>query len=299
MAAARLRILVLSLVAAVVAAAAASAATGATTARWIVFSAHPNGDPIGQLFRIQTSGAGLQQITRGRLPATAPSFSPDGKHVVFTRLGSGIFRMNLDGTGLRRLSNGPRDSYPVWAPDGKTVAFLRPYDSLWRVYVMSPSGDGKRRLGFATSAGRPSWSADGKTVLVPAAGSLASVDVKTGKVKNIFGVTLNPELAQSVTVSPDARNVASIDVRISTGPPDCGEGHCPQYALYLSKVSGSQRRRLANDTGPAGWSPDGKRIAFVSLGTLTLLDLGSGRRTKIETGKHDAAGDAPPAWQPR
>ena len=116
----------------------AHAAPGASTSpRWIVFSAHPDGSGTAQLFRVQTTGEGLEQITTGAQPATAPAFSPDGTRIVFSRLGAGIFRVNLDGTGLRRLSSNIRDAHPVWSPDGKRIVFLRPYQAQWRVYVMS------------------------------------------------------------------------------------------------------------------------------------------------------------------
>ena len=61
--------------------AAAGAAT--PTPRWIVFSATPPGIPSNQLFRIQTSGKGLRQLTTGAIPSTAPAFSPDGKRIAF------------------------------------------------------------------------------------------------------------------------------------------------------------------------------------------------------------------------
>jgi hypothetical protein len=78
--------------------AAAQPAAGASSpSRWIVFSALPNGQPPAQLFRVQTNGEGLEQITTGRRVATEPAFSPDGKRVVFARLGSGIYVVDLDG----------------------------------------------------------------------------------------------------------------------------------------------------------------------------------------------------------
>src|SRR5438128_12590171 len=81
--------------------AAAPAAGGASSAtRWIVFSALPNGLSPAQLFRIETSGAGIEQITHGNSPATHAAFSPDGKRIAFARLGKGIFVSNLDGSGV-------------------------------------------------------------------------------------------------------------------------------------------------------------------------------------------------------
>lgn len=278
----------------------AVAVPGASTPRWIVFSAHQNGAGPAQLFRVQTTGAGLEQITTGSKAATEPAFSPDGRRIVFARLGSGIFRMNVDGTGLRRLTSGARDIYPVWSPDGKRIAFLRPYRAQWRVSVMSASGGGQRRLALAPPAGRPSWTPNGTAILIPAGGDLVKIDSQTGKVQKYFGLTLDIQTTQTATVSPDARTVAFVGPRLSTGPPDCGEGRCPQYGLYLAAVSAPHHlRRIVNDTGPAGWSPDGKTLAFVSRGTLTLWSVSNGTMTTIAFKPHIATGDSPPAWQPR
>ena len=74
----------------------------------------------------------------------------------------------------------------------------------------------------------------------------------------------------------------------------------PQYALYVARVPAPHRpRRIVNDTGPSGWSPDGKTLAYVHLGALTLRAVGTGATRRIGTGPHVAAGDSPPAWQPR
>jgi Tol biopolymer transport system component len=278
----------------------AHAAPAASTAtRFIVFSAVPNGIGPAQLFRVETTGIGLEQITTGSKPASEPAFTPNGTQIVFARLGSGIFRVNLDGTGLHRLTSGVRDNYPVMSPNGKLVAFIRPYRTQWRIYVMSASGGGLRRLPQAPPAGRPSWIANGRSILIPAGGSLARIDPGTGVVQKYLGLTLDPSTSQTATVSPDAQTLAFVGRRVIKGPPTCGESQCPAYGLYLAGVSGAHKRLVANDTGPAGWSPDGKTLVFVSSGTLTLEVVAGGARTTIASGPHVAAGDAPPAWQPR
>ena len=138
----RLTLATFVLVLAAVAATVGHAESSAPAAqRWIVFAAHPNGGPGPlQLVRVRVDGTGLSQITTGSKSAIEPDFSPDGKSIAFARLGSGIFRMNADGSGLRRLTSGARDVYPVWSRDGKKIAFLRPFKSGWRLFVMSPTG---------------------------------------------------------------------------------------------------------------------------------------------------------------
>jgi Tol biopolymer transport system component len=298
----RLTLATFVLVLAAVAATVGHAESSAPAAqRWIVFAAHPNGGPGPlQLVRVRVDGTGLSQITTGSKSAIEPDFSPDGKSIAFARLGSGIFRMNADGSGLRRLTSGARDVYPVWSRDGKKIAFLRPFKSGWRLFVMSPTGAGQRQLPQAPPAGRPSWTRNSKSIVIPSAADLVQVDAQTGKIQRYFGLTMDIQTSQNATVSPNGLMTAYLGPRLSTGPEDCGEGPCPQYALYLARVPAPHRaRRIVNDTGAAGWSPDGKTLIYVHRGPLTLRNVATGKTTTIATGKHIAVGDSPPAWQPR
>lgn len=293
----RIATVVAAAVALTTAVVAASASPGS---RWIVFSAHPDGAVVPQLFRVHADGAGLEQITTGNGPAVSPGFSHAGTRLVFSRLGSGIFSANVDGTGLRRLTSNARDSYPAWSPDGTRIAFLRLHGTDWRLFTMAASGQGQKRLVQAPPAGRPTWTADGKAIFIPAGGDLVKVDAQSGRVIKYFGMTLDVQTAQTASVSPDARTLVYVGPRISTGPPDCGDGRCPQFGLYLARIPAPHRpRRIVNDTGAAGWSPDGKTLVYVSKGALTLRVVASGVETTIATGANSADGDAPPAWQPR
>ena len=124
--------------------------------QWILFTALPHGVGVEQIFRVQLSGKGLEQLTKGRYPSEAPAFSPDGKRVAFAQLGAGVFSMNLDGTGLRRLTDNGRDTFPSWSPNGKQIVFLRPSASGWG--SMSCRRPGRGSVGLAKRlppAGRP------------------------------------------------------------------------------------------------------------------------------------------------
>jgi Tol biopolymer transport system component len=206
--------------------------------------------------------------------------------------------MSSDGTGLRRLTSNGRDGYPVWSPDGARIAFVRLVGAQWRVFVMSSTGRDQHRLVQSPPAGRPSWTANGKSLVMPAGGDLVQVDVETGHVQKYFGLPIDTQTGQTATLSPNGRSVAYVGPRISTGPPDCGEGRCPQFGLYLASLPVPHRpHRIVNDTGAAGWSPDGKQLAFVARGVLTLRNVTTGKQTAISTETHVATGDAPPAWR--
>ncbi|HUK97979.1 MAG TPA: hypothetical protein VLV46_10000 [Gaiellaceae bacterium] len=289
-----------------VALAAVSAASGRTQRpsaqpTWLVFTADPTGLGVNQLFRITLSGKGLKQLTKGPASSVAPAFSPDGKRIVFSRLGVGIFSMNVDGTGLRRLTSNGRDNSPAWSPDGKQIVFLRPSATAWTVYVMSPSGAGVRRLRLAPAAGRPSWTAHG--LVIPTEGDLAKIDPRSGRVQKLFGARIDATGGMDTTaVSPDFSTLTYVGPRPPIpGDTGCGEGvPCAVFGLYIENLAKHKAPRiLERDAGPATFSPDGKRLAFVARNhRIVLRLLANAKSTYVPTGKITPTTTSPPAWQP-
>jgi dipeptidyl aminopeptidase/acylaminoacyl peptidase len=277
----------------------AAAADAASSPRWIVFSATSPGHINAQLYRIQSTGKELEQLTTGSYSSLAPNFSRDGKRIVFARTGVGILSMNVDGTGLRRLTTNGRDSYPAWSPDGKQIVFVRPFKDGWKVYVMSSSGAAERRLPKAPPSGRPSWTGGG--LLIPSGGDLLKIDTTTGHVLKYYDVPIDAVWGlNSVAVSPDRSRITFLGARSpEPGDMECGEGPCQRFALYKENIlKNKTRQRVAKDSGPATFSPSGQQLAFVSGGGLLLWSLASGRSTAITTGDAYPTVTAPPAWQP-
>jgi dipeptidyl aminopeptidase/acylaminoacyl peptidase len=295
-------------VAALVAAVAALAILGVGNAArqdpWIIFVGSPgHGTRPPQLFRVRTSGGSLSQISTGSRPAGDPSFSPAGKRLVFARFGSGLFLANVDGSRLSRLTANGNDRYPVWAPNGDSIAFLRPDRRLaargYRLHVIS--ADGKRQhlvLAAPAAAGRPSWEPDSKALVIPSGGAFYKVNAAIGRVEKRLAPTYDLSLGTLFwTLSPSGRTLAYVGRRPE--PPGCKRAACEVFALYVQSVASSSPRRFADDAAVAGWSPGGRGLVYPHGGALNLQALAGGPAKVISVGDLALDGEAPPAWQPR
>jgi Tol biopolymer transport system component len=297
----RVIVLAVTLALTVVSATAAQPQRSSAESKWIVFTGTPGAFGYEQIFRMKPSGKRLKQLTRGSLPSTSPAFSPNGKRIAFTRLGVGVLTMNVNGTGVRRLTKFGRDSYPAWSPDGKQIAFLRPFATGWRIHVMTASGKKERRLPKAPPAGRPSWTARG--LLIPTNGDLARIDPRSGRVLKLYGALIDASVGMDTTaVSPDLSTVTWMGPRRpDPGDKSCGEGvPCPHFGLYIQDLARHRApRMLARNAGPASFSLDGKTVLYTTLNRLVFRVLKTNKTHSVRVGKIHPTTSSPPSWQLR
>lgn len=101
---------------------------------------------------------------------SAPAWTPDGRSLAVALSIPGhtqIYGINVDGTGLRRLSQGPTiDTEPTYSPDGQTIYFTSDRGGQPQIYKMSAQGEqngGAQRVTFNGSYNTsPHVSPDGK-----------------------------------------------------------------------------------------------------------------------------------------
>jgi Tol biopolymer transport system component len=82
-------------------------------------------------------GANAKTVTNFGCASFAPTFTPDGKKILFASNKHEcdgrkfeLFLMNLDGSGLQQITNyGGFTSFPEFSPDGKTLVFCSDKDA--------------------------------------------------------------------------------------------------------------------------------------------------------------------------
>jgi TolB protein len=109
---------------------------------------------------INADGTGRRQLTKGDRDSFSPSFSPDGKKIIYEssvrseekHVAADIYIMNADGSGPRALTQTPEnEGGGRFTPDGSKIVFVegpltRDDPAEPRIYVMNADGSSRRFL---------------------------------------------------------------------------------------------------------------------------------------------------------
>jgi predicted small lipoprotein YifL len=217
-----------------------------------------------------TKPAPTPQPTVERLP---------GKMAFMTSVGSQIYLVNADGSGLRPIG-GVAGMDPALSPDGTQVAYARWVDPRG-IWVANVDGSDQRHYHLSNTARGPAWSPDGKRIVFwqykwgPTAPERQCWSFAQGGSPNI---------------PADAWDVETTENEICwTNPPD------PHYQLAVVSLPGGEYEDWTSDWysyGPT-WSPDGKAVAYEAEKGLALNVI-AGERSWLS----DKSQDAMPAWSP-
>ena len=142
---------------------------------WIVFGAgsffHDRTNPA-RLMMMHPDGSDLHELATGPASSGFPSWSPDGKRLVY-RVGDeserGLRILKLDDGSITSLTTG-YDNFPAWSPTGDLIAFTGKRDGDFDIYTIRADGSALKRL--TTTPGNDAhcvWSPDGKHLLFSSA----------------------------------------------------------------------------------------------------------------------------------
>ena len=101
----------------------------------------------------------------------SPAWSPDGNWIAFVsdRTGeSHIYKIDINGENLQRLTNQGSGSFPTWSPDGQSIAFKSSWNDGHGIFVMDADGKHPRQIinprHVREALYTPAWSPDGKQI---------------------------------------------------------------------------------------------------------------------------------------
>jgi len=202
--------------------------------RMIAISNHaPEDSGVSIVYTVPESGGTPKRIT-AKGPSYLHGWSPDGRWLVFTGQRNGdfdVYKIPAAGGDEIRLTTAPGlDDGPEYTPDGRYIYFNSARSGRMQIWRMRPDGSGQQQI---TNDGFNNWFPH---------------------------------------ISPDGKWM----VYISFPPTVAADDH-PFYKhvlLRLMPVGGGPARVIAYVYGGQGtinvpsWSPDGKRLAFVSNTTM-------------------------------
>jgi hypothetical protein len=174
--------------------------------------------PIGWIYLRRVDGRLATQTllsTGTQGDDSSPSWSPDGKQLVFATRQNGVWTVSLiDADGSHRRLLATHASSPAWSPDGTLVAYRTPCG----VKLMTPSGREVIPAFPATKChtlgvrGVPTWSPDGKRIAIPARNGIYVMD-RDGRNRSLLSL-----VSPSFTVGHHER-VAWEPISTTPSPP--------------------------------------------------------------------------------
>ena len=186
-----------------------------------------------------------------------PSLSPDGAHLAFVRSRvdreamesrSQIMMMSPPGADAAPFTGGDRDAGPRFAPDGRTLAFLRSDDAKTRqIWLIPVSGGESQKLTTALGGVHEfAWSPDARHLVF-----VSDVDPD------------RPPKGHDPAKDPRVRVVRRIRYRADTVG---WRGDAFRHLFIVDALTGETRQMTdgEGDHSSPRWSPDGSSVAFVS-----------------------------------
>ncbi|HVO30245.1 MAG TPA: hypothetical protein VMV18_05900 [bacterium] len=250
-----------------------------------------------ELFTAAFDGTEEQQVTKNRSINIAPSWSPDGKKIVFTsyvRAHPDLYLYDRGQDKFFRVS--AREGINiggVWAPVGRVIAAtLSPETGNPDIYLMQEDGKGLKRLtDHYGNDVNPTWSPDAQRIaFVSDRGGSPNIYVMSQAGTNQTRLTFENNGAVKDNENP---NWSPRGDRIAFQGRVNGA-----WQIFTMKPDGTDAHAVTSQGSneDPSWSPDGRMLAFIHDGKVWVMEADGSNARAVSTGSGTFANVA---WSPR
>jgi len=247
-----------------------------------------------ELYVMSPDGGDLQQVTKTQTINVSPSWSPDGRLLLYTSYKRGnpdLYAIDLVSGREVLISSRPGLNLGgKFSPDGSKIALTIEDKGNTEIAIVDRSGNLLRRVTDSWAIDvSPTWSPDGRRLAFTSNRSggpqIYIVGVDGGEPRRVtFSGTYNTSPAWS----PRGDWIAYVSRADS------------EFNLFAVKPDGGDTRQLTQAAGnneDPSWAPDGRYILFSSSRTgrkkLFVTDLTGSSQVQLTRGGGD---DSSPAW---
>jgi hypothetical protein len=250
-----------------------------------------------QLYSSAPDGSDERLLSATPGSAEQPRISPSGTRIAWARDGfRDVWVMNVDGTGLHKLTASTDESSPDWSPDGTRLVLVR--GGPRRLVIVSADGRQEQVVhtegpgGSSGGLSTPRWSPDGATIAFTEGKELDLLELATGTVRNVRPPSNNSWVIQP-SWAPDGGKLVYVILR--SDPSTSGLGMLSlasaQELVILPELPGLQSPE---------WSRTAGSIAFAGFGVNATFDIFTVHAdgTLLRTVSGTALNEIWPTWSP-
>lgn len=242
----------------------------------------------------------LRQLTDDPAQDGFPSWSPDGRYILFSRYGgdvapekTGLWLVSPDGGEPHQLTTFIGE-HPDWSPDGRYIAFDGDFGN--SIQLVSASGGTPIRIVPESipvlRGGQPKWSPDGSRIAFKEGSNLWVLEVSTGRFDKVFS-----EPGKVPIPTGWSLDGTEIYVSLREGPEN------PNSSVWAISAIGQGKRQLTLEKESAypyaDLSPDGSLLAVVWCEgrNCDLWVMSSSGGSRVQITSHPSYDDGP-SWSP-
>ena len=265
----------------------------------IIFLSNRNGNK--EIFSVDFDGYNATQLTHDQTLNLTPSWSRDGKWIIYTSYGANnpdLVMIDAVGNKLKRtlLRWSGLNSAASWSPVDNRLVLVLSRDENSEIYILENNRKLKRLTRHFNIDTSPSWSPDGKKIVFTSdrsgtgAPQIYIMDANKGDKGGVKRISFGSSYNDNAAWSPDGDKIA-YTARVGR------KFQIKVYDLKTKKSTLLTKTRGSNEQ--PSWSPDGRFITYRhNEGSETHIYIQRLGGDEVRQLSFSSGGGSSPNWSP-